>query len=155
MTEYLNHLKKSKRYLHIADHMLTQTYPLIKDPKLFVAIMDNVFLCLSSSLDALVFYERELKEIPPFHNSFESKFNVFKLKLMSKYSIDVSFLKFIEDIKNIILKHRESPVEFARNDKFVICSEEYDLTSISIDSMKKFIKQSKLFLELVNKIVGE
>ena len=39
---------KAKRHVKIADHMLTQTYPLIQDPKLLIAVMDNIFNAFDS-----------------------------------------------------------------------------------------------------------
>ena len=155
MDNYLDSLKRARRNIHIADHMLTQTYPLVKDPKLLIAVMDNIFLAMSNGMDSLLFYERELKRIPPFHNSFASKFDILKLKLAGRHEIDNKNLMLMQDIKNMISLHKESPVEFSRKDKFVICSEEYDLTSISLDQMKSFINQARKFLNKVNQIIGD
>ncbi|MFC1753512.1 hypothetical protein ACFL96_09000 [Thermoproteota archaeon] len=155
MDNYFDSLKRAKRNIHIADHMLTQTYPLVKDPKLLIAVMDNIFLSMSNAMDSLVFYEREMKTIPPFHNSYESKFDILKLKLAGKHSIDKEQLMMMQDIKNMIVQHKKAPVEFARKDKFVICSEEYNLTSVSLQQMKNFINHARKFLDKVNKIIGE
>jgi len=155
MNNYLDSLKTSRKSILIADHMLTQTYPLIKDPKLLIAVLDNVFLSMSSAMDALVFHERELKTIPPFHNSFESKFDVLKLKLAGPRGINKSYISLIRDLKSILAKHKASPVEFIRKEKFIICSEEYDITSLSLDQLKKFIAQAREFLKRVNSIIGE
>ena len=154
MTDYLDYLKKARKNLHVADYMLTQTYPLVKDTKLLLAVMENLFLAMSNTMDSLLFYEREMKSIPPFHNSFESRFNTFKLKLVGKYGIDKEYLNLIHDIKSLISSHKSSPVEFIRQDKFVICSEEYDLKSISVEQMRSFIQRSRSFIETVNKILG-
>ena len=154
MTDYLEYIKKARKNIHVADYMLTQTYPLVKDTKLLLAVMDNLFLALSNTMDSLLFYEREKKTIPPFHNSFDSRFNTFKLRLVGKYGLDKEHLNLIQDIKSLIASHKQSPVEFVRQDKFVICSEEYDLKSISVDQMRSFIQRSRSFLEDVNKILG-
>ena len=34
----------SKKKIFLADHILTQTYPLLKDPKLLLATTENIFL---------------------------------------------------------------------------------------------------------------
>jgi phage regulator Rha-like protein len=117
--------------------------------------MDNIFLGMSNAMDSLLFYERELKRIPPFHNSFDSKFDVLKLRLAGRHGIDKEQIMLMQDIKSMISQHKDSPVEFARKDKFVICSEEYALTSVSLEQMKTFIKRARRFLDKVNEIIGD
>jgi len=155
MDDYLGSLKRAKRNVQIADHMLTQTYPLVKDPKLLIAVLDNIFLAMSNAMDAILFHERSLKNIPPFHNSFESKFDVLKLRVAGKHDLENEHLMFMQDIKNLIAQHKASPVEFARKDKFVICSQEYDLTSVSLDEMKRFINKARSFVNTANRIIGD
>jgi len=155
MNDYIEFISKAKRNLQIADHLLTQTYPLVKDPSLFLAVLENIYSSLTNSVDSLIFFERENKTIPPFHDSFESKLNLFKLKLMSKHNISQDYLTLLLDVKELLNNHKKSPVEFSRNDTFVICSEKYDINKISVSQIKKFISKSKVFYELVNKIVGE
>ena len=154
MAEAGEAMQKARRNIHIADHMLTQTYPLVKDPKLLLAVMDNVELALGNGMDALLQFEREAKNIPPYHDSFDAKFNVLKLRLAAKHKLDADQLTMIYDVRNMIAKHKDSPVEFTRQDKFVICSEEYDLTSISTDQMKQFINKAKTFLNKVEGIIA-
>ena len=154
MSDYLDFLKKARKNLHVADYMLTQTYPLVKYTKLLLAVMENLFLALSNTMDSLLYFERERKSIPPFHNSFDSRFNTFKLKLVGKHNLNKDHLNLIQDIKALISSHKNSPVEFVRQDKFVICSEEYDMKSISVEQMRSFIQRSRSFLEDVNKIMG-
>lgn len=155
MNDYIEFISKSKRNIQIADHLLTQTYPLVKDPSLFLAVLENISSSFKNSMDSLIFFERENKTIPPFHDSFESKLNLFKLKLMSKHNISQDYLILFLDIKELLNKHKKSPVAFSREDTFVICSEKYDISKLSVPQIKKFINKSKLFYELVNKIVGE
>lgn len=148
-------MKKARRNIQIADHMLTQTYPLVKDPKLLIAVMDNLFLAMSNGMDALLFYEREQKMIAPFHNSFDAKFDIFKLKVAGKYGIELEYITLLQDVKTMVTRHKQSPIEFARKDKFIICSEEYNLTSISLEQMKGFIGKAKQFIDKINKVIDK
>ena len=153
MKSYSTCLKDSHKNIKIADHMLTQTYPLIKDPKLLLAVMENVRLSLSNSLDALMYFMRERKLIVPFHESFESKYNTFKLHLAKKFDFSTDEINLIMDVKKLVEFHKKSPMEFSRDGKFVICSEDYKMEAISVEQMKKYIKKANLFLKKIEYII--
>ena len=75
----------SQKKILLADHILTQTYPLLKDPKLLIAAVDNIFLAYSNSMGALLHYERLFKRVPSFTDNFESKMRVLKEYCMEKF----------------------------------------------------------------------
>ncbi|PIY60565.1 hypothetical protein COY95_01115 [Candidatus Woesearchaeota archaeon CG_4_10_14_0_8_um_filter_47_5] len=153
MEKYEEALEKARRKLHIADHMVCVTYPLLRDNKLLVAALENLFLALTNSMGALLYYERLYKQVPPFHDTFESKFNLFKLKMVRKYRFDTAYLPLMEEIKNIIIQHRKSPVEFARKDSFVICTDNYRTFTVTLVAIKGYIAKTKTFLEKIQSIV--
>lgn len=145
----------AKKKVHIADHMLTQTYPLIKDPKLLLAIIENVFLALTNAIGSVLYYERLFKRIPPFQDNFSSKFNMFRARCVEKYKINKDYVGMIRDVKDIILQHKKSPVEFSRKDSFVICSEDYKMKVISIEQIKSYLDKTKLFIQEASYIVSK
>jgi len=143
----------ARKKLQVADHMLTMTYPLIKDPKLLLAVMENIFLALTNSIGALLYYERIYKRVPPFQDTFVSKFNVFNQKCAKRYQINPEYLLMMRDIKDIILQHKKSPVEFTRNDSFIICSDNYQMKTISLEKIKNYILKSRLFIQQIDSIL--
>jgi len=145
----------SKKKIQIADHVLTQTYPLIQDAKLLLAALENIFLALTNSIGSLLYYERLFKKIPPFQDNFSSKFNMFRAKCVPKYNFNRDQIELILDIKDIILQHKKSPVEFTRKDSFIICSDNYNMKTISLDKIKDYLSKAKLFIDEIHKIVGE
>src|SRR3989338_5812338 len=112
MEKYEELMDIARKRVQVADHMLTMTYPLVKDPKLLLAVMENIFLALTNSIGALLHYERIYKRVPPFQDTFASKFNLFQNKCSQRYSIDNEHLMMIQEIKDMILQHKKSPVEF-------------------------------------------
>ena len=146
-------LAEAKHYLKIADHMLIITYPLVKDPKIMVAVIENIFLSFTKAMGAILYYERYNKRIPPFHETFESKFNMFRLKIVNKYKIKKDYVKLIEDIKSIILEHKKSPIEFIRKELFVICSKDYKVSTLSVKSMKTYVSKAKLFIADISNLI--
>jgi hypothetical protein len=155
MEKFQESVEKAKKRISVADHLLYVTYPLVKDPKLLLAVIENIFLAYTNSIASLLYFERLLKRIPPFQENFDSKFMIFKETCVLKYNIDKSYIVDIQDLKNIIIAHRKSPVEFARKDRFVICSDNYKLKTISVDELKKQIDKAKLFIQEINNITSK
>ncbi len=143
------------RKLNIADHMLTMTYPLVQDPKLLLAVLENIFSAMENAMSSVLHYERLFKRIPQFQESFESKLTVFKSRVQPKYSINGEYIKILYELREIIVEHKHSPVEFARKDKFVICSDNYKMKAISVPEIKKYIAKAKTFIQATNFIVSK
>src|SRR3990167_5717520 len=141
--------------LKIADYILTMTYPLVKDPKLLLSVAENLFLAYSYSISSLLHYERLFKRIPPFPEDFSSKLGMFADRCVGKYGIDSENIKVIRDLKEIIIAHKKSPVEFSRKDSFVICDGNYTFTTISSSTVKGYVEKAKLFIRKMSSIVKE
>jgi len=146
---------KALQKIKVADHMLFMTYPLVKDPKLLLAIIENIFASLDYGISALLQYERLFKRIPPYHNTFSSRFEIFNNKMIPRHNLSSAYTKLVRDVKTILSEHKKSPVEFARKDKFVICSPSYSLKTIDINLVKKYIFETKVFVDNINKIVSK
>jgi hypothetical protein len=146
---------RARHRVKLADHMLTQTYLLVKDPKLLLAVIENTFLALTSAMGSVLHHERMYKRIPPFVDNFENKFDIFKRKCAERHNIDKEYLSMVREIKEIIVAHKTSPVEFARKDSFVICTENYRLKTITVDQLKKYIKKTKEFVQITENIVSQ
>jgi len=155
MEEFQKARDEAKKNIKIADHMLSVTYPLIKDPKLLLAIIENIFLAYTNAMNAIVYYDRLFKRIPPFQDSFESRFNVFRQRCLIKHNLPRNFATEIQELKDIITEHKNSPIEFSRNDKFVICSDNYRIKTISLNDIKNYIEKAKLFIQAMDNIVGK
>jgi len=147
MELYQEELAKAKKHLKIADHMLQVTLPLVKESKLLMVILENIFLSLSTGMSAILHYERYCKRIPPYGEGFEAKFHVFRTKIQDRYHFDKEQLLLIRNIKEVVVEHKKSPVEFAKEDKFVICSSAYEMNTLTIPQMKEYIAKTKLFIQ--------
>lgn len=156
MDKFLIERDAAKKHLQIADHMLTMTYPIVNDPKLLLSVLENLNLSLSSAVSCILSYERELKLIPPYHDSPEGRLEVFKQKIVEKYKISKDQVKMIEDIKELVQYHKESPTEFSKKDEYVICTDEFNrIKTINVKEMKEYIAKAKLFIGEISKITEE
>lgn len=154
MGDFKAAIEKAKAKIKIADHMLTQTYPLVMDPKLLLAVMDNLFLALANGMTSILYYDREFKRVPPFVENFENKFRLFQEKCVPRYRLDKEYVGLMRDVKGIIVAHSKSPIEFARKDSFVICSDNYRMKTIYLERIKKYVELTKRFLSEATVIVS-
>ncbi len=145
MEAYQRLLTEAKKKLSLADHMLFVTHPLLKDPKLLLAVMENLFLAQTHTMGALLYYERIFKRVQPFFDTFESKYRVFSEKCLERYNLDPDYLDFLRSIKEVLVAHKRSPIEFSRKDQFVICSEDYELKVLNISEIKELVAKTKQF----------
>lgn len=137
--------RKARQDLKVADHMINVTYKFVGDPRMLVTVMRRVFNAVTNSVATLLYYERSRKRIPAFSSNFENMLNTFKARCVRRYQISGEYIKMIEELKEIIDKHKSSPVEFSRKDKFVICSEDYRMQVITAEKIKNYINRAKLF----------
>ena len=144
----------AKRKIKIADHIISVTYPLVKDTRLLLGVLENIYFALMHSVTAILEYDRLFKRIPPFQDDEISKLNMFRARVSRRYNIDVSYITLIEGIKMIIYEHKKSPVEFARKDKFVICSDNYRMQAISIEQIKEYVQKTKKFIVEMDNLVS-
>ncbi|HLC66481.1 MAG TPA: hypothetical protein VJK52_02470, partial [Candidatus Nanoarchaeia archaeon] len=124
------------RYLRTADHLLTQTYPFVQDPKLLLTVLENIFLAMSNSMAAVLQHEVQQKRIPMFGETFDDKLNAMKLHIAQRYQLRGDDLTLAAEIKTLLLARKKSPMEFVRKDMFVICGDNYHLQTLSAQQIK-------------------
>ncbi|MCF7865849.1 hypothetical protein K9M18_00235 [Candidatus Woesearchaeota archaeon] len=147
--------EKAKQDIRKADHLLTTTYSLIQEPKILLSVANNLFIALENTMTALLEYERTFKRIPAFSESFDLKFTLYKNKLEPKYNLNKDFSRMLQDLNEIVKAHGKSPIEFSRKDKYVICSDSYEVRTLSQQDLKRMLSKAKVFIELINNITKE
>jgi hypothetical protein len=154
MDRYTEHLQKAGRYITISDHMVITTYKVVQDPKVLVAALENTFLAIANSLAAILHFEREKKRIPPFHNNFESKWNMFQLRIIELHKEFTSEdIQFIEKIHKLVVFHKKSPVEFSKQSEYVMCSQDYDIEKLDATNVGTFIQKTREFHKKVHEVI--
>ena len=77
------------------------------------------------------------------------------MKLVGRYNIDKENVKFIADVKSILVSHKKSPVEFSRRGVFVMCSEDYSMRALTPEEMRKYVARAKAFVGDINSIIKQ
>jgi len=138
--------------LKVADHLVSTTYSLVKEPKLLVSVIENIFNALDLTMTALLEYEKNFKEIPEY-KTFNEKMDLFRRKIATKYGISNDVLSFIVELKKTLDEHKKSSVEFTKKETFVISDNNYNLTTLKIEDVKKTLLNAKHYVEELFKII--
>jgi len=152
MQTFKNLVLEANKHLRLADHMAYVTYPMLKDTKLLISVMDNLDKSLKKALDAYLYYERLYKRISFFPEDLNSKLDVFERSAAIRYDLK-SYTQLIRDVHHIMQKHRESPVEFVKNGKLVICYEDYKFKVLEFSDVKIYITKAKPFIFQLSDII--
>lgn len=146
-------ISQAKGKVKAADHMLTQTYPLINDPKILVAVVNNLFTGCNYAMFSVLNFERTYKRIPLFSTNFEQAYSLFKNGVSPRYNLNKEEVRLLRILNDIIQEHKRSPVEFSRRDKFVICNDSYQIRTINVTQIKKYINLGKLLVKHCSEII--
>lgn len=138
----MNSKDKAIQQLKTAEHLLEITFPLVKDPKLLIGVINNLNSCLNHGMEA-VFHEDFL--VP---KSLNGKIDV----LLKKHNLPQEHVKLIRKVNQLIISHKESPVVFKRGDRQIICNENYDVEVISAKEVRNLIDTTKEFLSQIGLI---
>ncbi|MCD4760175.1 hypothetical protein K8R33_04790 [archaeon] len=145
---------EANRHLRLADHMTYVTYPMLKETKLLLSILMNIDKALKKALDAYLHYERLYKRISFFPDDFQTKLDIFQRSAGIRHDLR-QYPQLIKEIDSILKKHKESPVEFVKGDKLIICSQDYRTRTLQISDVKTYLIKAKPFIFRLSNILKE
>ena len=146
--------EKANRLFKAADHIAYVTYPLVQDNKLIITVTENLSEALVKAMEAVLFYDRYYKRIAPFPENFDSRFQIFRNKLVQRYNFDRNHLTIILNLRQLVRERKQAPMEFIRQDKYVIANQDYSkMKVITMEKLKSYINEGKHFMTKVNLIL--
>ena len=137
-TNSYSYLEDASRKLAVASHMLYVTFPLVKDSRLLIKILNELHLSAASTINAVLEHEYSCKRIPLYEDK-GLNFNTFRNKSAPRFKISPEQIIAINEIFYLIERHEKSPMEFIRNDKFVIMSDDMNASILSIEKLKGYV----------------
>jgi len=146
MEKFLENIEEAKKTIRTVDHMIYVTFPLIKDKRLLLKILQEIKIAVTSCINSILQYEYLYKRISLYKNSKEN-FNTFVKKCASRYRIDEEEIKLILELFDLAKKHKESPFEFIKEEKVVILSESLKPKTFTIENAKEFLSLAKNILK--------
>lgn len=146
-------LVQAQKKLSNADHMLTITYSMVKDSKLLLSVLDNIYQSQLQAISALLHYERTFKNIPAF--SEENSLITYQNHVESRLNFDAKYRLMLQEIKELMYAHKNSPIEFGRENSHVILDDESQPHVIKTEQLKEYVTTSKEFLKKIVEIMKE
>jgi len=151
----LEKLKEAKtkaiQNLEAAEHLLFMSYPVLRNNRLLASAAENMFLSMTNSMAYVLYNERILRRIPPFHENYESKLRAFISAVGNRVSEE--HIKLMEELKTITVEHKNSQMEFSRKEGLVICSDNYRTRVISSNLLKEYAAKARAFLKEAENLV--
>jgi hypothetical protein len=144
--KYIENLQKAIKDSRIADHILYVTYPVIKDKRLLLKALDQIYDSIISTINALLQYDYIWKKIELSTDS-KTNFETFLNKNSRLHNINQEETYEIIELVQLAESHRKSPIEFARREKVVILSDNLKTSLIDTDKLKKYLNLSKKLIE--------
>jgi hypothetical protein len=145
MEKFLENIIAAEKKIHIVDHMIYVTFPLIKDKRLLLKILQEIKNAVMDCIRSILQYEYLYKRITLYKNP-KSNFKIFIEKCTPRYQITKEEINLILELFDFIEKHRESPFEFIKDDKVIILSNDLNPKTLTIEKTKEFLMLVKNIL---------
>ena len=144
-------VRQARTHFRTADHMAYVTYPVVGDTRMLIIVAENLYRSALKAVGAVLYYERLYKRIMNVPLGWDERLRLFE-KVAPRYSISLHVSKTVRDLYNLMKKHKESPMAFARGDKFVITDEKFSLQTLDITLLKKYVVEIRTLVERVEAI---
>jgi hypothetical protein len=135
-------LEEIKRSLRTADHMLYVTYPVIKESRLLIKAFEEIHSVVSKLIELILKHEYHYKRVQLYSNP-NLNLTVFEQRCAERYKLTEEDIVGIKQIIDIYQSHKSSPVEFVRQNKFVIMSDNLKTESITLPKLKTMLSAAK------------
>jgi len=144
--DFIELLVKAEHSIRIADHMVYITYPLIKEHQLLKKVLDELCTISMNIVQAILSYEYLNKRIQ-IHQDPKLNWDSFRQKSSVRFGLTNQEYEIIKELLELAKKHKESSMEFIRNEKIVIMSNNLRTDSVSVDQLKKYLSNLKVILQ--------
>lgn len=142
MQKFIENLEESERINKSLDHLLTITFPIVKDKRILIKILSELKVSIKKTINSILQYEFIYKRIK-LHENPNKNFEIFVKECSKRYKITPQEIEKIKEIFDIAKKHEESSMEFMRGEKIVILSKEMNPRSISLEQTKDYLETVK------------
>lgn len=154
MEKFQENLKQAIKSLQIADHMTYVTFPLVNERRLLLKIFDEIYKSIISCINAILNYEYLYKRIKLYSDNNDN-FQTFAEKCAKNYQINNEQIKKIREILQINKQHKQSAMEFVKNDKVVILSDNLGTQTLDILKIKQYLLLAKELLMKANSKISK
>ena len=146
MEKIVEHVQEAEKELKTLDHIVYVTFPLIKDKRLLLKVIQELKGVITHCITAILQYEYLYKRINLYQNSREN-LKTFTEKCAPRYDINKNEIRLIFELFEFVERHKQSPFEFVKDEKIVILSENSRPTTLTLEKTKEFLVLAKEILK--------
>jgi len=146
MEKFLENIYMAEKSLKTVDHMVYVTFPLIKDKRLLLKIIQELKDIITNCITSILQYDYLYKKINLYKDSREN-FRTFTEKCAPRYNISKNEINLILELFDLVEKHKESPFEFIKENKVIILSDGMKPATLSLEKTKEFLLLAKAILK--------
>jgi hypothetical protein len=137
-----SNFEEAKRMIKTADHMIYVTYPILRENRLLIRILEQIDNAVFSIISVIMQHEYSYKRIKIYNDS-RINLETFETKCAPRYGLSSEYIKGIKELFELIEKHKKSPMEFVRQNKFIIMSDDLRTDNITLEKLKFFLAIAK------------
>ncbi len=153
MQESIKCLAQANKLFKTADHLTYMTYPLVKDERLIITIMENLAEAMAIGMNALLERESALGKIKKVPIEFKDRFEIFKNECAKRYNFNLGHLELLKDLNVLQDLRKNSSFEFSRNGYYVLAEKDFRTRKLTYQMIKNDLNLSKGFFEKINSIM--
>lgn len=146
MQKIFENLKEVEKTILIIDHLAY--HPLINEKKVILKCLTEIKNAFSGLISVMLILDYTKHKIALYHDQ-KMNFRTFILKTSKNYDITQQELEEIIKIFRIFEAHKKSTMEFEKNGKIVILSENSEYESIDPEEIRKYLNTTKTILDKV------
>jgi len=150
LKEFLDGLVGAEKNWQSADHLIYVVYPVVKDDKLLLRALENIYDNVVKIVSVVLRFEYFYKRIELSKDS-KRNLEVFFVKLGKKYGLNKDDGRIVREIIFSGKKHKESGLEFSGKGKAVILDDRLGKYELDLKKVKEFLSISKKLLENANR----
>ena len=145
MEKFLENIMEAEKNIQTADHITYVTFPLIKDKRLLLKILQETKNAVAHCISSILQHDYLYKKIELYKDP-KSNFRIFIDKCAQEYNITKEEIDLIIELFDFIEKNRQSPFEFVKDDKIIILSNGLKPKTLTIEKTKEFLILGKNIL---------
>lgn len=142
MEKFLENIQEAEKNLRTIDHIVYVTFPLIKDKRLLLKVIQDIKGVVTHCITSILQYEYLYKRVS-LHRDSRENFKIFTEKCAVRYNISKEEIRLFMELVEFVEKHKASPFEFVKEEKIVILSENSKPTTLTLEKTKEFLIMAK------------
>ncbi|MAG37952.1 hypothetical protein CMI45_01010 [Candidatus Pacearchaeota archaeon] len=148
--EFIDSLIEAEKAWQSGDHLTYVTYPVVKDDKLLLRALENLYESVVKTISTVLRFEYLYKRIELSKDS-KRNLEMFFKKCGGRYGLGAEEREIIKEIIFFGKKHKEASVEFSGKGKSYIIDDDLGKIELDVVKLKSFLEISRKLLENANR----